>query len=157
MSVRVAALAAILGALVAGAAAAQHFPPGVYQELQWRSVGPPRGPESTPRAGTSRDIAPGGSKAACAGVRGVVSRTKRISSPTWAAGPGSCAGAALSMPSLYVLACANACFKEAADRDAIMEMRGLADSNPTLSQHPASSLVKLALRSSIFRRIVSAG
>jgi photosystem II stability/assembly factor-like uncharacterized protein len=50
-SVGIAALAVACGALIAGAAAAQHYPAGVYQELSWRPIGPPRGGRTRAVAG----------------------------------------------------------------------------------------------------------
>ena len=50
LKVRVAALAAV-STLVASAAVAQHYPPGVYQDLTWRNIGPPRGGRTRAVAG----------------------------------------------------------------------------------------------------------
>ncbi len=51
LSVIAAALAAALGALVANPALAQHLPPGAYQDLHWRNLGPPRGGRTRAVAG----------------------------------------------------------------------------------------------------------
>jgi photosystem II stability/assembly factor-like uncharacterized protein len=51
LSIRLAALAAALSALVASVATAQHYPAGVYQDLQWRLIGPPRGGRTRALAG----------------------------------------------------------------------------------------------------------
>ena len=50
-SFRIAALAAVLGALAAPAALAQHLPPGAYLDLAWRNIGPPRGGRTRAVAG----------------------------------------------------------------------------------------------------------
>jgi photosystem II stability/assembly factor-like uncharacterized protein len=51
ISVRIAALAVAGAALVASVAGAQPFPPGAYQDLRWRSIGPPRGGRTRAVAG----------------------------------------------------------------------------------------------------------
>ena len=50
-SLPVAAVAVALGVLLAGAAVAQHYPAAAYQELRWRSLGPPRGGRTRAVAG----------------------------------------------------------------------------------------------------------